>query len=737
MSNRSTADARWSALAVGLAAALLSAYAFVFGTGGSSLVGTGGHVVTVFAALGMAVCWRSTWFRPIDPGATDPFERLRGRRRDLLVIAAFAICATLYVFLDVAIGERTIVSAPFGDAPSEGADAGVVSHVADPGAGRLIEAPGLWLTARGMREEGIPLWNRHEACGTPHLANGELATLSIVQLPLNLWPSLRGWDLLVLARFAMAFFLAALWMLGLGLSVRAAMLGGAAWALGGLMVANANMTHLNGTTFLPLIFLGIDGLRSRPTIARWCLVAVAFALVLNGGNPEPPAVAALMIGIGFGWEALRRRSLEPLRALALVAFASLVGALLDAAALFPLLDLYLDAAVRPTPTLDMLRPSVVFSLIAPARSDAMALASVRHVEFWYVGAVVAGLATTAMLRRGSVEHVGRWRCCVVFVLVALLTPLGHACLDRLPFLRDMNFVKYAGSWLLFIALFAASALDRSPRGGRDAGLAAAVVLLGLAAWGAWSELVKPAMSAAAAIAACVAAVVATSGAGGRLLVHVAPLLVVMELSCRCPERPARATEPFATRTASERFLDDHRTREEGDGEIWRMTGVQEAYAPLTSSVFGWHDVRSVGALPLRDYYRWLRPQLRLAPYDHPLIASADELAWSACLDLAAVRWLVVPLRGAFGNPEDASDPTSAAHRLRLLMAATGFDTSSLRHLDRMSLHTATLHFAGGSRWSGVAYVPARNVRRSSRCRTTPAPAPAPRSKFASAGRAPR
>ena len=569
------------------------------------------HLALLPLALGLAwIAWRIAG-RDDHPSVIDPIERLRGRRKTLISALAFFVLAANFIYVDVLWCGDTTVSVPYLNIKNDEAKpASGLGYLVDPFAGFILEGPALFLTHDALSRGEVPLWNHREACGAPYLANGELAALSVVQAPLHARPSMFAWDLYVVVRATLAAFLAFLFLFGLGCGGRGALAGGVIFAFGGGFALHANLVHLNGALLTPLILLLGEAMIRRPTWRRFAGLAVCYGLALNGGNPQPTVVATAALGVRLliaitAW----RRGL-------LVAGAAIVGALLTAVTLLPLVDLFGKSYNRTLTIVNIvLEPGALLNAAVPFRSDeTVATAVVLEPFWWSIGILGSLLVATGILRAlwRRDRAVLVWLPSLLFLVAPLVTEFGAEWIGRrLPVLSSVAWIKYVTTTQLLGALFAARVLERLSGGEslRIPALLAAGIAGGAAFWFRDTPSATTLQVAVIVGGAVAFGALALFFRRGRPFPVVAAMLTVFlvgELGVWIPDHPIRP-EPYRQRPASREFLDAHHKEARGAGMPWRTTALADTFPPLTSSVLGWYDVRSVSPVVLERYHRWLAP----------------------------------------------------------------------------------------------------------------------------------
>ena len=199
--------------------------------------------------------------------------------------------------------------------------------------------------ARMARRGLVPLWNPHEFCGTPFVANGQSAFFYPPNWLFFIVDTRYAFGLLA----AMHYLLAGLFVLllgrELGLSAGAAVTGAVAFMFGGFIVAWTELpTLMNSAVWLPAAAWAIERSFRRPSITGPVWLAVALAMTLLAGHLQIAAYVCLTAGAHLSaravWALCRaRRGAVPGKALLLCVMAFGAAACLAAIQLLPTLEL--------------------------------------------------------------------------------------------------------------------------------------------------------------------------------------------------------------------------------------------------------------------------------------------------------------------------------------------------------------------------------------------------------------
>lgn len=160
----------------------------------------------------------------------------------------------------------------------------------------------------------FPLWDPHVWGGQPLLAQMQPGAAYPLNWPLFLLPLRNGHVQLLWLNlyFVLTHFLAALFCYWLcrdsGRSVSASVLGGFAFALGGLVGSIEWPQMLNGAVWIPLVFLFyVRSTRGRRPLASAALAGTFLGFSFLSGHPQIPTFTGLMMAGLWIVEIVRRR----------------------------------------------------------------------------------------------------------------------------------------------------------------------------------------------------------------------------------------------------------------------------------------------------------------------------------------------------------------------------------------------------------------------------------------------
>lgn len=371
--------------------------------------------------------------------------------------------------------------------------------------------------ASSLRAGEIPLWNPHQLCGLPFLANGQSAVLYPPNLIFWLLPVERafGWSALLHLWAAGVFTFAAARRV-LGLSATAGILAGIAYQLSGFLVAWTPMASALATmAWLPAGLVAADCACRRRDTAGLVLVAAVVATMLLAGHLQYAYYGVLLV-LGYCiaqvFERWRGDGLSACLLGVLVALAGIAfGAALAAAQLLPTLELG-QVNHRPPErssaalafllkwSLDTTSAAALFTM-APYGNPSAGTWSYGVQNYAEICGVIGCVAVLlACVALGSGLDARRWylvAVAVVSLAIAFGTPLAQAAYWLLPgFARFAGLPRVLCCWSLSVALLGGVGLDSLRRARESATCckrAAACLALGTAmvsavvAYGSWQS----------------------------------------------------------------------------------------------------------------------------------------------------------------------------------------------------------------------------------------------------------
>jgi hypothetical protein len=260
--------------------------------------------------------------------ATAP--RVPATRRRLLVVAGvvYALLAALYVWRVVLRADADPLAPAVGDL-------------------RALYFPFLASAFERLREGVLPLWNPHQACGTPLMADPSVGVLYPLYATFLVLPPERALDVDVAIHLALAAFGAFVLCRHLGQRPAAALLAGVAYAFqGSVMLQIHYPAFLAAAAWIPLVATTLDRALLATSPGRIAALAAVLGVWLLGAYPQFvyfTALALLPLVLVRSWQLWRRRGAGALAAgWAGVAVASLLALAVALPRILPALEFMAD-----------------------------------------------------------------------------------------------------------------------------------------------------------------------------------------------------------------------------------------------------------------------------------------------------------------------------------------------------------------------------------------------------------
>jgi hypothetical protein len=157
----------------------------------------------------------------------------------------------------------------------------------------------------------FPLWNPYIMAGTPLLANGQSALLFPLNWSFYLLPPYLGFTVSALLKVFIASFGTYLFARKLSLSHKAAILAGVTYAFSVFNVFWLNHPHTNATIFFPLLLLGAEQIRDKPSLSSMATLGLVVGVQLLGGHAEIAFHIAVAVTLFFLFRLLTCRIDHP------------------------------------------------------------------------------------------------------------------------------------------------------------------------------------------------------------------------------------------------------------------------------------------------------------------------------------------------------------------------------------------------------------------------------------------
>ncbi len=159
--------------------------------------------------------------------------------------------------------------------------------------------------AQTLHSGYLPLWNPHQFCGTPFVANSQSAVFYPLNLLFCIFPITRAFGISVLLHLFLtgSFLYGFLHSRALGLGRTAALFGAVAWQMCHWQVAWLELpTFLCVSAWLPLALLLVDHAAERPTALRASALGLCLGVMLLAGQLQ---IAAYCFGLILAYAVFR------------------------------------------------------------------------------------------------------------------------------------------------------------------------------------------------------------------------------------------------------------------------------------------------------------------------------------------------------------------------------------------------------------------------------------------------
>jgi hypothetical protein len=526
----------------------------------------------------------------------------------------------------------------------------------------VLDLPRDLAFARGLHAGRFDNWNPLSSGGAPlwFEQGGALFPLKAV---FYLAPSRQTYDLFLTLRLVVA----ALGCLALarrrGLDGTAAFVAGAVFELSGALVATLPFGAGSAPYVLPWVILGSFAVAEERSLRAAAGAGIALGVMASSGHPTLILLIFAAFGASVLGHALRllRRPAELGAMAGATALAVLLAAALAAPSLLPLAELHgVGASYKERPVgermqalnLSMSRRDAARTLLASLPLGSAPAAGSSPIDLTpSIGTLALFLAVVGFLfRRPAPALLG----VAVLGVVLCLGPPGTAIMRGLPGAR-LILPLYA--WPLIQLVLAQAAGDgmsllSGPAAARRGATAlcvylAASLVLGLVAPQEAPPLVRYLLPSLAAAAVLFVSVLARRTAAARFVPVAVAILVTLEQLVTMRPFALFPASPVLSRRPSPavEFL-----RSELAAGQTRMVAIPYVVGyPNTTAAFGLRDLRGLAALAVGRYHDYLAA---IGVTGGILAVHPVQKTRAPLLDLAAVRYIVLPAPGAAKTPLD-------------------------------------------------------------------------------------
>ena len=416
----------------------------------------------------------------------------------LLLVGLLCIFFRNIVFSDSTFMTATFVPGTMPDGPYGYSGYRVRDVPArDPGATGWQFEPWDKLISRIYHSGQLPLWNPHQAAGTPLLANMQSAPFFPLNAPIYLvppeyWPYAR--DLCLLLQLFVAGFFTFLFARSVGVNRIGALGAASAFMFCGYLMFYLGMPHLHAEILIPALLYSFEKVFSRRSLSSILFAASVVCFSILGGMPEAFFFSFLFAGLYYIYrmlEEMKDRGFHlpfVVASLGRVAGAAVLGILLASFSLVPFIEFLPLSHHIHTPGrgvgLAYYPPATAISILVPyflggAHSGWHPPHYTTMHTVAYVGILPLALGLLALQRHREAPRLSYFFAgfSLFFLLKAYGAPLVN-WVGLLPGFNVSEFRKYCAPEFAFsVAMLAGLGLDRVYHG--KASLRRALIVGGL------------------------------------------------------------------------------------------------------------------------------------------------------------------------------------------------------------------------------------------------------------------
>lgn len=269
---------------------------------------------------------------------------------ECLAVLAVLVTLTCIFYYEVVFLGRTFLplesagvmglSGPYGDKATFVKD----QYLVDPGASTWQTEPWTKKVSADYGSRQIPLWNEDQGFGTPLLANGQSGALDILRLPMWLSAKSIVWDSYYLLRFVFGGLATYAFARRVRLGTYSSVFMAIAYVFSGHFIFFVSNTWIEAYYLLPALLLANEVILTDSVRVGFCLNAIVIALTVFVGMPEV-TLLVLLEGAGFAafswiWITLESASSKRRQLTCAIQLISswIVGLLISAPLLLPLME---------------------------------------------------------------------------------------------------------------------------------------------------------------------------------------------------------------------------------------------------------------------------------------------------------------------------------------------------------------------------------------------------------------
>ncbi|HSV43731.1 MAG TPA: hypothetical protein VLJ10_04170 [Candidatus Bathyarchaeia archaeon] len=305
-----------------------------------------------------------------------------------------------------------------------------------------------------LRSGILPLWNPHQACGTPLVGMMHTGIFFPLNLILYLLPDIIAWDILIFFRFLLSGLFTYWFMRVLKFKRLPSLTAAIAFMLSGPMTLN-QWGFIQVELITPLLLLCLERLIQKPTMRNSACVALSVALTCFSGHPEHVFLVNTYGLIFFCFRVITAspKKTDWKKTLQWFLGSYFLGTCLSAVVLFPFLQNWIfefwnahAEAVGALAEGANIRNATLINFIMPHffQKEPVTMDFVRSTFWGYIGVIPLGLAFLGLWQRQrrGLNYFFAAIAVLIFLKSYVNFPLTN-WIGLLPGLRHCRFVHHS------------------------------------------------------------------------------------------------------------------------------------------------------------------------------------------------------------------------------------------------------------------------------------------------------
>lgn len=467
-------------------------------------------------------------------------------------------------YWNVVFGGATLMSSAYVSGTMPDGPFGYSGHrvseipVIDAGASAWQDLPLTMLTHKIYSSGKFPLWNPHQSMGTPLAADMQSAVFFPLKFIVFLFPSSITWDLYLLFRLFMAGFFTYLFLRTIKIGVIGALVSAIIFMFSGYLTLFIDAPFLNVDILVPLVLFAMEKLLINANLYSLALVSFATCVTILGGMPESTFFSLFFACAYYFYRTLQLypgKILSIIISLKRLFIGISLGFAQSSLLLLPFLE-YIPLSWHthsPGVGLEHFNIHTAYSLLIPY------LTTQSHEKFFYIGILPCFLAAIGMYHRPQKNRSKFFF--FGFIIFYLLKCWGVPVVTWVSYLPFFN-VSYFPQFAFPVFIFSVS------------------VLAGFGIENIYERRLR----------------IRLINPRGLCLLLI--LGLVFEQFLYAPKNRAKRYNPFTVPPYIEVI--------KKDTEIFRILGLDNILYPNTSSAYALDDIRSLNALHVERYMRFIK-----------------------------------------------------------------------------------------------------------------------------------